>query len=61
MSTISFVDKVARAVPASTYALPALSVIPLIVGAVPHDDDHATTIRLPLPVDGVVQAEVGNA
>ena len=60
MSTMSFVDKVAMAGPASTYVLPALSVIPLIVGAVPHDDDQATTIRLPDPVGVIGHDAAGN-
>jgi hypothetical protein len=37
-----------------------LSVIPVTVGVVPQVEDQATTMRLPLPVAGIVQVVAGN-
>jgi hypothetical protein len=50
-----------RAAPASTYAFPALSVILAIVTAVlmPPPPCQPTTIRLPLPVAGIVHVDAG--
>jgi len=50
-----------RAAPASTYAFPALSVILLMVTAVlmPPPPCQPTTIRLPLPVAGIVHVDAG--
>ncbi len=50
----------ALALPAWTYALPALSETVLVVAFEPGPDDQATTIRFPAAVAGMVQA-VGNA
>src|SRR5580704_4258031 len=50
-----------RAVPASAYVFPALSVTLLTLSevAMPPPACHPTTIRFPLPVDGIVQVDVG--
>ena len=49
------------AAPASAYVFPALSVTLLIVTgvAMPPPACQPTTIRLPLPVGGIVQVDVG--
>ncbi|MCC6344046.1 MAG: hypothetical protein IT166_17725 [Bryobacterales bacterium] len=52
-------ESTARAFPASVYVFPALSVTLLIVGVVPNTDDHATTMRWPLAVAGMVQVVAG--
>jgi hypothetical protein len=50
----------ALAFPAWTYALPTLSATLLVVAFEPGPEDHATTIRLPAVVAGMLQV-VGNA
>ena len=47
----------ARASPASAYIFPALSVILLTVGLTYGPEPQATTIRLPLPVAGIVHVD----
>jgi hypothetical protein len=47
----------AKELPASAYRFPVLSVIPLTLGLTPGPEPHATTIRLPLPVAGIVHVD----
>jgi hypothetical protein len=56
-ATVPAVVSTERAAPASVYELPALSVTLLIVTDAPAC--QPTTIRLPLPVGGIVHVEVG--
>src|ERR1700693_6267264 len=55
------IESTERAAPASTYAFPALSVILLRVTDVlmPPPPCQPTTIRLPLPVAGIVHVDAG--
>src|ERR1700733_5703732 len=54
-------ESTAFAVGASAYALAALSVmLAIVVAPPPLLDAHATTIRFPLPVAGIVQTVAGN-
>jgi hypothetical protein len=49
----------ALALPAGAYAFPVLSVMLTVVGVLPNAADHATTIRLPDAVAGIVHAVAG--
>jgi hypothetical protein len=57
MSIEPATGSVARASPASAYIFPALSVILLTVGLTYGPEPQATTIRLPLPVAGIVHVD----